>query len=571
MTEVWSAEKTLFLASTGHSLALGGPGAGKTHAALVKARNEVRQGVLKPGQKVLFLSFARPTVARIIEKAAELVSRDELQHLEISTYHGFAWNILRSHGYLLNGKAALELLPPPEAAAHLTDIPRDNRDQEKLRLFQDEGKLHFDIFARLVGELLGKSARLAGIYADTYPIVILDEFQDTNGDEWSMIQQFGRGSRLIALADPEQRIYEFRGADPRRLQEFIDAFRAETFDFTGENHRSGGTDITTFGNDLLTGANKRKQYQQVKVIEYGYYFGKGAHFRVKVTALQALARLKDVPDKSLAILVPSKRLMLEVSDYFSSDSDHLPSLNHDVAMDTEPPALAAAVIAALVEGGTASEVASRVIAALHSHIRGRRGGRVTPKGDLQVAGALTTFLNTGRVSGSKRTLIVNEVQRIAAERVQLVMTGDSGEDWLRLRALLENSAAEALQQVARDGEYLRLLHRGSALRTSLGELWRVQGHYAGAAEAVRNALVQEHFSMAQKEWRGIHLMTIHKSKGKEFDEVVLYEGRYLRYIRNPADARAAAQDMLAMRVGVTRAMRRATILTPAKDSCAFLA
>src|SRR5690606_1195216 len=133
-------------------------------------RNEIRDGVLKPGQKILFLSFARPTVARIVEKASELISRDELPHLEISTYHGFAWTILRSHAYLLNGKAAIQLLPPPEAAAHLTDIAKDRHEVEKRRLFADEGKLHFDLFAGLVAELFQASSRLAAIYADAYPI-----------------------------------------------------------------------------------------------------------------------------------------------------------------------------------------------------------------------------------------------------------------------------------------------------------------------------------------------------------------------------------------------------------------
>src|SRR5690606_11624764 len=109
MTEVWSDQKRGFLACAGHTLALGGPGAGKTHVALVKARDEIRSGVLKPGQKILFLSFARPTVARIIEKASGLISREDLKQLEVSTYHGFAWSILRSHAYLLNSRPSLQL------------------------------------------------------------------------------------------------------------------------------------------------------------------------------------------------------------------------------------------------------------------------------------------------------------------------------------------------------------------------------------------------------------------------------------------------------------------------------
>jgi len=567
---MWSDQKLRFLACTEHALALGGPGAGKTHVALVKARDEIRSGTLKPGQKVLFLSFARPTVARIIEKAAELISREDLQWLEVSTYHGFAWTILRSHAYLLNGRPGVQLLPPPEAAAHLTDIDKNGHDAEKKRLFEQEGLLHFDLFARLVGELLQRSGRLAAIYSDSYPIVILDEFQDTNSDEWALIQQLGRRSRLIALADPDQRIYEFRGADPRRVGEFLETFQAKHFDFVGENHRSSGTDITIYGNDLLTGTNKGKTYQQVKVTRYGFMYGRSLHFSTKAAVCAALTRLKTVPDKSIAILVPSKRLMLDLSDYLSSAADGLPELHHDVAMDAEPPALAAGVIATLLEGGAAADVASRMLGALHSHIRGRRGGKPTPQAELDLAGALNGFVATGKVRGAKRQLIVSEVQRISAERNHLQLTGDPAADWLHLRGLLAASPADALQQVATDARYLRLLHRSSLLRTSLGALWRAHGGYKGAEDAVRSALLQEHFAAAQKDWRGIHLMTIHKSKGKEFDEVIIYDGMFQRIARAPDDQKAYAQDLLALRVGVTRAIRRTSILTPKRDPCPFL-
>jgi DNA helicase-2/ATP-dependent DNA helicase PcrA len=570
MIAEWSDQKLGFLACAEHALALGGPGAGKTHVALVKARNEIRSGTLKPGQKILFLSFARPTVARIIERALELISREDLQWLEVSTYHGFAWTILRSHAYLLNGRLGVQLLPPPEAAAHLTDIDKVHHDAEKRRLFEQEGRLHFDLFASLASELLRRSGRLAAIFSDSYPIVILDEFQDTNSDEWALIQQLGQRSRLIALADPDQRIYEFRGADPRRVGEYLETFQAKHFDFVGENHRSSGTDITTYGNDLLTGANKGKIYQQVKVMRYSFMHAKSLHFSTKASVCSALKRLKGVPDMSIAILVPSKRLMLEFADYLSSAADGLPELHHDVAMDAEPPALAAGVIATLLEGGTASDVASRMLGALHSHIRGRRGGKPTPQPELDLAGALSGFMTTGKVRGAKRQLIVSEVQRISTERQQLQLTGDPAEDWLHLRGLLASSPAGALKQVATDARYIRLLHRGSVLRTNLGALWRAQGGYQGAEEAVRSALMQEHFAAAQKDCRGIHLMTIHKSKGKEFDEVIIYDGMFQRIARAPHDQKAYAQDLLALRVGVTRAIRRTSILTPKRDPCPFL-
>lgn len=101
------------------------------------------------------------------------------------------------------------------------------------------------------------------------------------------------------------------------------------------------------------------------------------------------------------------------------------------------------------------------------------------------------------------------------------------------------------------------------MRGRLGEVWRATQSYAGAEGFVRDALLQEHFQAATKEWKGIHLMTMHKSKGKEFTEVILYEGLMKgRYLTDNASAERERQARLTMRVAVTRAMQRATILTP---------
>lgn len=568
---VWSPQKFAFLACSKHALALGGPGAGKTHVALVKAQQQVASGALKPGQKVLFLSFARPTVARIVEKAAELISPEELKHLEINTYHGFAWSILRSHGYLLNTAKPITLLPPPEAAAHFADVDVGAREQEMLRLFEEEGRMHFDLFARLVAQLFQRSTRLASIYCDTYPMIVLDEFQDTNADEWALIRQLGQHSRLIALGDPEQRIYEFRGADPRRLGEFVEAFQATSFDFSGENHRSNGTDITAFGNDLLTGRNRGMEYTHVKIVRYGFRRNQSPHFRAKAEVLAALRRLRNEPNSSVAVLVPSKPFMLQFSQYLSSDLDGLPALRHDVAMDAESPSLAANVIAVLLGGGPAAALASRLVATLHTHIRGRGGNKAPAQAEMDLAGAIGAYMSTGKIRGKNRELVVKECQRIAAERADLKVSGHPEEDWAAMRELIATSTAHQVARVAEDARFLRLLHRGSALRTALSEMWRSQGNYVGAEAALGDALLQEHFVAALKEWRGLHVMTIHKAKGKEFDEVVIYEGTFSgRIVAANADDRRVAQSRLALRVAVTRAIRRMTIVTPQRDGCQFL-
>ncbi|MBX3394306.1 MAG: ATP-dependent helicase [Phycisphaerae bacterium] len=405
-------------------------------------------------------------------------------------------------------------------------------------------------------------------------MIILDEFQDTNADEWRLIQSLGQHSRLIALADPEQRIYEFRGADPARIGDFINAYAPAQFDFSGENHRSNGTDIVNFGNDLLTGANKSSRYSDVTVVSYGFYRDRSQHFAVKAALIHAMRRcIASKPgDWSIAVLVPSKRFMLTVSDYLSAEADGFPALSHDVALDTEGPAIAAELIAGLLDSGVdIAYTAATLIRELCAHIRGRRGTTPPTKNDLKLTDALSTYLETGAARGSTRLALIADCQRIAVARKGMTLTGDPEADWLAVRQLLADSEVAHIQQVAEDAKYLRLLHKGALLRARLGDLWRGNRGYPGAAEAVHDALLQEHFSASTRVWKGVNVMTIHKSKGKEFDEVIVYEGAYQgRIVRAEASAREIAQARLSLRVAVTRAMTRTTLLTPQSNPCPFL-
>lgn len=568
-----------FFASRRHAIVLGGPGSGKTTAALLKAGREIESGALNASQRIVFLSFARATVARVAERAASLLSSSTKSNIEINTYHGFAWRLLRSHGYLLNARSIVTLLPPPEAAAKLSGIPAADREAEKLRLFNQEGHLHFDLFASLAAELLTRSKALKTIISSAYPIVILDEFQDTNPDEWKLIGILGERSRLVALADAEQRIYEFRGADPRRIGDFIEAFGPDAFDLSTKNHRSDGTDIVTFGNDLLTKANRTKRYSNVSVVQYRMGTGIGVHRVVKSHVLGGIARLHAGESQpwSLAILVPSKRLMIEVSDYLGNSqlfesNRRFPEVAHEVALDTEGPALSAVLIGRLLEcGSTPRETVMELVFSLTEYLRGRKGSGAPTKLELALCNALDAFADGVPVRGKNRVRLIGDASEIANKVHSLVLTGDPGEDWLAIRRILFEAASPEFQQVSEDAKYLRLLNRGAQLRSRLGEIWRRNGNYSGASIAVKDALLQEHFSASSRNWTGVHVMTIHKSKGKEFDEVIIYEGVFQgRVVRAKATDRDVEQSRLALRVAVTRAMQRVTILTPERDPCPLL-
>ena len=235
-----------------------------------------------PGQRILFLSFARATVSRVLEAIDEesAITREERRRIEVDTYHSFFWRILKTHGYLVGFPRRMTILTPPneaialssirsgyKAAKHLSDAEkaekRSEEEAERVRLAAEEGKVCFDLFAGRVATLLHGSNKVRSLISTMYPYIILDEFQDTSADQWRVVQALGASSTLVVLADPEQRIFDFIGADPERLNHFKAAFAPTVHDLAGDNHRSKGTEIALFGNDILTGNFRQNDYQGI--------------------------------------------------------------------------------------------------------------------------------------------------------------------------------------------------------------------------------------------------------------------------------------------------------------------
>ncbi|WP_234836667.1 UvrD-helicase domain-containing protein [Sinorhizobium meliloti] len=69
MVDLTPAQKDV-LTVEGHQLVVGGPGSGKTTVSILKAAKIACQK-LKPGHRILFLSFARATVSRVFEAIDE--------------------------------------------------------------------------------------------------------------------------------------------------------------------------------------------------------------------------------------------------------------------------------------------------------------------------------------------------------------------------------------------------------------------------------------------------------------------------------------------------------------------
>ena len=592
------------IASDGHALVKGGPGSGKTTVSILKAGNIVRER-LRRGQRVLFLSFARATVSRVLEAIDEEgeLPREVKRQIEVDTYHAFFWRLIKTHGYLLGLPRRLNILTPHNEAVALSEIRNDYKaddklsaaervekkereDAERLRLAMEEGLVCFDLFADLVGQLLHGSNKIRGLMANAYPTIILDEFQDTAADQWHVIQALGRDSDLLALADPDQRIFDFIGADPERLNHFIEEFNVVPIDLSDENHRSKGTDIVHFGNDVLRGRYSKSSYDGIAV-ELFEPNQNQAITKVVTETLQARKRLIEngPKDWSLAILVPTKRMTRLVSDVFREPLGGLPRIEHYAAVDMEAAILAAEIIAYGLQCHGATFDASEFVALIASYFRGK-GGDTPSKTSLQEAFRILAAYETAverRAEGkdASKNSVFLPIEAAMLGLSDLALTGDPDADWLTVRGHFAEAGCKRLAEIAIEVRNIRLLERGTQLREELSQNWRDRGRYADALEIVRQAFIRDHFATNTKPETGVVVMNMHKAKGKQFDEVIVFEGwpRIARrkIVANPdrivrGNLRENIDDQTRQnfRVSVTRAKRRTTILTPRGDPCVLL-
>jgi DNA helicase-2/ATP-dependent DNA helicase PcrA len=589
---------------SGHLLVTGGPGSGKTTVSILKAAKIAREE-LAPGSRVLFLSFARSTVSRVLEAIDEerQISREDKACIQVETYHSFFWRILKAHGYLLGLPRRLFLLTPPGEAVALSEVRssiktlsklKDLSEEAKLRLEEEErsrlayaeGRICFDLFASSVSKLLHGSDKLRKLMATIHPTIILDEFQDTNGPQWDVVRALGVHCNLIALADPEQRIFDFIGADPARLDHFRESYKPKEFDLSTDNHRSKGTDIAAFGNDVLKGKFKDGPYNGINLCLFESNKNQ-ALSTLTTQTLQARKRLikSGKKDWTLAVLVPTKRMTRQVSDTFRAPIGTLPKISHSAAVDMEAPILGAEIIAFLMQPDGGDRHLSEFIELVCCYYRGKGGG--TPsQASLSEARSIRTAYEkslvepkAGKTSAKKSILVRMRATYEQARTVPLV--GDPDSDWLAVRQALEAGCCARMKEIAGEVRNVRLLARGTQLRQSLSQDWRDYGAYRNALAITRHAFVREHFATAHRPETGVIVMNMHKAKGKQFDEVIVFEGwpqkvrgeivsnpnRIVRSNSREGDLTNARQNF---RVSVTRAKTRTTILTPADDPCVLL-
>ncbi|HTQ99797.1 MAG TPA: UvrD-helicase domain-containing protein [Candidatus Acidoferrum sp.] len=585
-----------------HLLVTGGPGSGKTTISILKAAQIANQ--LSLGQRILFLSFARATVSRVVEaiEYEQNIPETQKKFLEVDTYHSYFWRLLKTHGYLIGLPRRLTLLTPPNEAIalsgiratfpirKLTDIQKAAKRaaelNERARLAREEGRICFDLFAPYVGDILNGSMRIRRLIATMHPVIILDEFQDTNASQWAAVKALGEFCRLIALADQEQRIYDWIGADPARLDQFRESFSPTDVDLSTDNHRSAGTEIGIFGNDVLSGKFRQDTYKGI-ACEFFEAFLDPAMTKLVTTVYAARERLvrKSIDNWSIAILVPTKKMTRLVSDALRQPPAGMVEVRHTAVIEMEAAILGAEVIAHLMCPSSLSDHFAQFIDLMCSYFQGKGGDEPTKLALKEAENIRKSFseLMARQAEGKAiraNSVLVNMLD-VYKQASTLVLLGDPDKDWRAVRHVMEQGACSRLAEIANEVRNIRVLERGTKLRQDLSQDWRNNGCYRNALTITRQAFVQEHFAASAKPESGVIVMNMHKAKGKQFDEVIIFEGWPIHRKGQPpfnpdrivwSNARANINDQARQnfRVSITRGKSQITILTPRIDPCVLL-
>jgi DNA helicase-2/ATP-dependent DNA helicase PcrA len=416
-----------------------------------------------------------------------------------------------------------------------------------------------------VSNLLEGCAALRGLIADKFPMIIVDEFQDTDSHQWRIVQALTQVTDVFCLADPDQRIFDYRDdIDPRRLDILRETVAVTEFDLGGENHRSPNAGILQYADAVLRNQSPLPVTTDVKHVYYRMNVFPATVHAAVIWTFSALRR-KGVEKPSVAVLSRSNSLISDLSMILSEphtyNNQPLSIVDHDVVWDAELSAAAAVVVASILEWptGPASESLARTLRVIAGFYKLKNAEEPT---NTAVENARKYDEAAVRVANGQEPRIKAAKELAAAHAAGVVLIGEPVADWKGARRLLQD--IPALSELFREVRLVRLFKATDALASGLGERWLASSSYAGASDLVKRVLEQERLVAAERDSQsGCILMNMHKAKGKEFDGVVLVEGAFkssffdVRTEQSPFE-----RSRRLLRVGLTRARTLVTIVRP---------
>ncbi|KGX93983.1 helicase UvrD [Pontibacillus halophilus JSM 076056 = DSM 19796] len=140
-----------------------------------------------------------------------------------------------------------------ERAVDVSGINDEERKIIKLYLKKQRRVygLDFDDLINFTFVLFKEYEKVLAKWQERLHYIQVDEFQDSNGKQFQLVKMLSNyHGNLFVVGDPDQTIYEWRGADPKYIVQFDQWFPNSQTIFLNQNYRST-PEILSVGNDLI--------------------------------------------------------------------------------------------------------------------------------------------------------------------------------------------------------------------------------------------------------------------------------------------------------------------------------
>ncbi|MEW6586232.1 MAG: UvrD-helicase domain-containing protein [Nitrospirota bacterium] len=254
-----------------------GAGSGKTKVLTHKISYLVKEKGVRP-QRILAITFTKKAANEMAERVEKMLS---IKPRWISTFHSFCVKVLREDVHLLgrsydrrfviydsgdslnvlknvfkrfdmdtkDADDAREVISrskqeyrnsifdyiaglPYPASSYAEAAAEYQKDIERSNAMDYDDLLYFTV------ELLSVSPETRTKWQGRFDYLMVDEFQDTNDIQFSLIKLLsGKSKNLFAVGDFFQCIYTWRGSKPSNIERFIREFRAKEMKLE-KNYRS---------------------------------------------------------------------------------------------------------------------------------------------------------------------------------------------------------------------------------------------------------------------------------------------------------------------------------------------
>src|SRR3954449_11884120 len=164
------------------------------------------------------------------------------------------------HAQISNAKN--QLIGPDEYASRVASF-YDQTVADTYALYQrrlfGSNAVDFDDLLMLTVDVLQRFPEARERWARSFRYVMVDEYQDTNHAQYVLLKLLASDHQnLMAVGDPDQSIYAFRGADIRNILEFERDFPNTKVIPLEQNYRSTNT-ILTAANEVIAHNRERKE------------------------------------------------------------------------------------------------------------------------------------------------------------------------------------------------------------------------------------------------------------------------------------------------------------------------